>query len=165
MTGTLAHAELPPWLGQLIEQGQAMAPATGLSPASCDGLAALGKEALRQQRPQDACGIFMLLTVHAPCDADYRYRLARAQQAVGALDEALLNYALAVLFGGMSPWIDLRSVECLMGLGRWAEARDKAQAAQAYLQSRHGHDAATRHLAGLTALLEARHAREATAHD
>ena len=125
----------------LWKAGGTLAQAMGLSPRECEAMYAYGHALYAQGKYNDAFKIFAQLVSYDHMDARYQLALASALQMTKRYEEALQQYMIVTVMRLDDPVPVYHCAECLLALGRPAEAAESLELAIDTLCKPGEHDA------------------------
>lgn len=116
-------------LGGLFRAGGTLGNGLGITDDEQEAVYQLGHGLYGQGRYAEAFRAFSLLVVHNHLEPRFLMALAGAAQMLGRHHDALQHYATATLIRLDDPLAPLHSAECLIALGRLAEATESLELA------------------------------------
>jgi tetratricopeptide (TPR) repeat protein len=116
-------------LDALVSGAATPSDALGLSPAIVRGMYALGRDALREERPRDAEALFLRCVQLDPRRATHWLALATAKQALGQIEEAGELFQFAAMYGDDAAPLAYAAA-CFAEVGQLDRARILADAAR-----------------------------------
>ncbi|MBB6084958.1 SycD/LcrH family type III secretion system chaperone [Castellaniella defragrans] len=108
----------------LWKAGGTLAQAMGLSAQECEAMYAYGHALYAQGKYDDAFKVFARLVAYDHMDSRYQLALACALQMTGRHEEALQHYMIVTVMRLDDPVPVFHCAECLLALGRPAEAAE-----------------------------------------
>lgn len=137
---------------------------SGFPLSSAESLYALAHHLYRQGRYVQALSPFACLVTLNPYDVRFHQGLGACKQMLRRHEEALRHYGVASMLDLTDPAPLLHAAECLLALGRRADARQRLELALGQLKAYPRHAACAPRVRGLLALLAANHAASASSH-
>lgn len=125
----------------LWKAGGTLAQAMGLSPRECEAMYAYGHSLYAQGKYNEAFKIFAQLVAYDHMDSRYQLALASAMQMTRRHEEALQHYMIVTVMRLDDPVPVFHCAECLLALGRPAEAAESLELAIGTLCKPGEHDA------------------------
>ncbi|CUI77170.1 SycD/LcrH family type III secretion system chaperone [Achromobacter xylosoxidans] len=111
-------------LSTMLRLGGTLGSGFGITEAECDALYQLGHGLYEQGRYSDAFKAFSMLVIYDHLEPRYLMALGGAQQMLSRYQDALLQYGAAALIRLDDPRPVFHSAECLIAMGRLAEAAE-----------------------------------------
>ena len=124
MTSTAVAPNLAEQITDLFMAGGTLGDVYDYSSQDYEVLYALGHSLYSQARYFDAFKVFGFLMAHNHLEPKYIVAFASSLQMLKKFEEALVYYSLASVMDMSDPRPTFHSAECLLALGRTAEAID-----------------------------------------
>jgi type III secretion system low calcium response chaperone LcrH/SycD len=125
----------------LWKAGGTLAQAMGLSSRECEAMYAYGHALYAQGKYNDAFKVFAQLVAYDHMDSRYQLALASAMQMTRRYEEALQHYMIVTVMRLDDPVPVFHCAECLLALGKPAEAAESLELAIGTLCKPGEHDA------------------------
>lgn len=140
----------------LWKAGGTLAQAIGLSQRECEAMYAYGHSLYAQAKYDDAFKVFAQLVAYDHMESRYQMALASAMQMTRRYEEALQHYMIATVMRIDDPVPVFHCAECLLALGRTAEAAESLELVAGSLCKPGEHDAIRSRAEALLKALRAR---------
>lgn len=140
----------------VLTTGGTMGQVIGLTSRECEAMYAHGHSLYAQGRYEDAFKVFAQLVAYNHMEARYQMALGSAMQMTGRHEEALTQYVVAAVMMVDDPAPIFHSAECLLKLGRPAEAADSLELVIELCEQEGGHDATKVRAQAMLAALRAK---------
>jgi len=111
----------------LWKSGGTLAQAMGLTERECEAMYAYGHSLYAQGKYSDAFKVFAQLVAYDHMESRYQMALASAMQVTKRYEEALQHYMIVTVMRLDDPVPVFHCAECLLALGRPAEAAESLE--------------------------------------